>query len=221
MTFLCRSQHLVAHVSLVILIAMTCVSQATGGHELCVVGCTPYVDPFHPFHGVEKYKAMARELADTCDIVVHIGDTKPGETMGCNETIMTRSVHMLVDAGASIVLYAPGDNEVTDCHRLGSAPVGKRYPSDILKASNARQFLIDDLNIGSGFDVTGNHEVYGHNLGTHKNPATCHETGNNCLSYSCDFDKYIEMDHYAVATLEVLGNHWYLDVSGKCGSSAP
>jgi hypothetical protein len=29
--------------------------------------------------------------------------------------------------------------------------------------------------------------------------------------YSCDFDKYYATDTFAVATLEVIGSHWYLD----------
>ena len=176
------------------------------------MGCTPYVDLFDPNNGINKYKALANELAETCDIVVHIGDTKPGKTMGCNETTMTRAVHILVDQGASIVLYAPGDNELNDCHRLQSAPVGNRYPSEIVKASEARQFLIDDLNLTSGYDITGTTQIESHEF-DFINPATCDSSGSNCSRYSCDFDKYIEMDNYSIATLEVIGGHWYLDVS--------
>jgi len=29
--------------------------------------------------------------------------------------------------------------------------------------------------------------------------------------YSCDFDKYVKLDNYAVATLEVIGSHLYLN----------
>ncbi|KAL7569875.1 hypothetical protein ACA910_008542 [Epithemia clementina (nom. ined.)] len=192
-------------------------SSAHAGDELCVVGCTPYVDPFDARHGIEKYRAMARELAATCDLVVHLGDTMPGNNIGCNETILTRSVHILVDAGAKTVLYAPGDNELSDCHRSKSAPEGQRYPSDIVKAIAARQFIIHDLNITSGYDITGTTPIHSHNLRNRKNPATCDENGDNCLPYSCEFDKYIEMDSYAVATLEVLGNHWYLDDNRASG----
>lgn len=187
---------------------------AQSGDELCVVGCTPYIDPFEPNNGIEKYKAMAREMAETCDVIVHVGDTKPGLKMGCNATVMTLGVQILADAGANILLYAPGDNEINDCHRMQSGPPDKRYPSEILKAADARQFLIDDLDLTSGMDVTGNVPVKNHDeLSQTDNPATCDENGKNCRKYSCDFDKYMEMDHFAIATLEVIGSHWYLDVS--------
>ena len=190
-----------------------CTLVVTGGSdELCVVGCTPYVDPSRNEDGIEKYRALAREMANTCDIVVHVGDTKPGHSMGCNETTMTQAVHILAEEGARIVLYAPGDNELNDCHRHKSAPPGQRYPSEIAKAARARQFLIEDLNLTSGYDVTGKVQVHSHAMPGVDNPATCYgESG--CMPYSCDFDKYIEMDDFSVATLEVIGSHWYLDVS--------
>ena len=81
---------------------------------LCVLGCTPYVDPYRPYAGILKYFALVEEMAETCDVIVHVGDTKPGN-MACNETLMTQAVHKLIDAVKrhdTLVLYAPGDNEI-------------------------------------------------------------------------------------------------------------
>jgi hypothetical protein len=45
---------------------------------LCVIGCTPYVDPSQPSHGIQKYWKLVQEMADTCQVIAHVGDTKPG-----------------------------------------------------------------------------------------------------------------------------------------------
>ncbi|KAL7570858.1 hypothetical protein ACA910_018923 [Epithemia clementina (nom. ined.)] len=202
------------------LVPMMVMAANKKGDELCVVGCTPYVDFVDPASGMDKYRALARELAETCAIVVHTGDTKPGQFMGCNATTLTHALHILADeAKVPILLYAPGDNELHDCHRLQSARPGQRIPSEFVKAAEARQFLVDDLRLrSSGYDITGTTPVVSHDSMRRKlNPATCDDTGNHCQPYSCDFDKYLEMDHYAVATLEVIGSYWYLDDERKNG----
>mmetsp|Transcript_37429 Transcript_37429/g.77641 ORF Transcript_37429/g.77641 Transcript_37429/m.77641 type:complete len:410 (-) Transcript_37429:1486-2715(-) len=206
-------------VTLVVLLLLATSAAAVPSQDLCVVGCTPYVDQSKPFHGMEKFRALAADMATSdCAIIVHLGDTKPGKTMGCNATTMTTAVHILAQEGAPILLYAPGDNEINDCHRLQSNP-HDQYPTEFVKASDARQFLVQDLQLNSGFDVTGNVPVISHNrLNQVDNPATCNDQGQDCqATYSCDFDKYIAMEDYAVATLEVIGSHWYLDDERNAG----
>lgn len=185
----------------------------SGKDGLCVVGCTPYVDPSRSDGGIEKYHALIEEMARTCDVIVHVGDTKAGRAP-CNETLMTYAVHSLIRAGKdhdTLVLYAPGDNELNDCHRHASAPENDRVPSQIVKAVDARDFLLSDLNVNSKMDLTGTYPVQQHTK-HEANLATCLETDESCRPYSCDFDKYVEFDDFAVATLEVIGSHWYLDV---------
>jgi hypothetical protein len=231
---------------------------------LCVIGCTPYVDPSQPNHGIQKYWKLVQEMADTCQIIAHVGDTKPGtirvcvkkglakrntecccscccflslyqclrfslnaaaltlrQTSGrmpCTEDIVTASVRYMVDQGnrtGALVLYAPGDNELSDCyqHAASAVPSSTLSPMDIVRAADAREFIIQDLRLNSGQDLTGNFAVVNHDMSDRMNRATCDENGNNCKPYSCDFDKYVEVDNYAIATLEVIGSHWYLDVS--------
>ena len=54
---------------------------------LCVVGCTPYVNPEDESAGILKWKTLVEEMAESCDIMVHVGDTKAGAAP-CNEEIM-------------------------------------------------------------------------------------------------------------------------------------
>lgn len=186
-----------------------------GRNGLCVIGCTPYVDPTRTNSGLEKYAKLVEEMAQTCDAMVHVGDTKAGKAP-CNSTLMTHAMHTLIDAGKrhqTLVLYAPGDNELNDCHRHQSAPPSRRQPSEFVRAVDARQFMVQDLQVNSGQDLTGLYPVEQH-VKTQDNLATCLPgSGEPCRPYNCDFDKYIELDDFAVATLEVIGSHWYLDVS--------
>lgn len=177
-------------------------TEELGSGGLCVIGCTPYVDPTKEDHGILKYKALVEDMAEKCDVLVHVGDTKPGK-MACNRTLMTNSVHILAAAAASkgkLALYSIGDNESCDCHRHGSEGV----PSEIYKAQEARQYLIDDLNLRRRRDLTGQYRVIDHRAVSKKYG----EASN--ITYDCAFNKYVPFDNYAVATLEVIGSYWYL-----------
>ena len=63
-------------------------SKSSGG--LCVVGCTPYVDPSDDAKGILKWNALVQEMAENCDIMVHVGDTKAGAAV-CNKDLMVSS----------------------------------------------------------------------------------------------------------------------------------
>ena len=54
---------------------------------LCVVGCTPYVNPDDETSGILKWEKLVEEMAESCAIMVHVGDTKAGAAP-CNENIM-------------------------------------------------------------------------------------------------------------------------------------
>lgn len=178
------------------------VQSQSAPQPLCVIGCTPYVDLSEPDHGVRKYEALVRDMASNCEVLVHVGDTKPGK-MACNRTLVTESIHILRRAaGGKPVLYAPGDNELNDCHR-------HEKWSDFLRASDARDFVVHDLKLAQARDITGLHAVEKHEL-----PGSVPGTNK---PYRCDFDTYLEMNNYAVATLEVIGSHYYLGDERKKG----
>ena len=187
-------------------------NEFTGANGLCVIGCTPYIDfsdPQDASTGIRKYERLVEDLVKDCDVIVHAGDTKPG-SMPCNRTLMTWSVHRLrqeAEEQGKLLLYAPGDNELNDCHRFASQ-AGDPVPADIYKAADARQYLIDNLELNSGLDLTGIFGVENHDMSHKVVPGTSQP-------HSCDFDKYVELDNYAVATLEVVGSHYYLDDERK------
>jgi hypothetical protein len=54
---------------------------------LCVIGCTPYVNPYDDAQGILKYEALVKDMSENCDIMVHVGDTKAGAAV-CNSDLM-------------------------------------------------------------------------------------------------------------------------------------
>jgi hypothetical protein len=169
---------------------------------LCAIGCVPYVNPADPASGILKYAALVDEMAQKCEIIVHVGDTKAGAAP-CNKDLMTGPLKTLAAAAAkygTMALYSVGDNELNDCHRDGSKVPPKA--TDFYKAADARAFLISDMSLNNGKDLTGAFDVAQHTLA-----GTIPGTSS---PYTCDFDKYVETDTYAVATLEVMGSFWYL-----------
>ncbi len=81
--------------------------------EIVVLGDAPYGEP------AEVY-APFRTLIDTIDaaepdLVIHVGDTKSGGTQ-CSDEMLGDQLAFL-QSFAAPVIYTPGDNEWTDCHR--------------------------------------------------------------------------------------------------------
>lgn len=73
-----------------------------------------------PYGNPEDVYAPYQTLIDTVNarapvLVVHVGDTKSGSTE-CSDQMLDDQLGFL-NAFAAPVLYTPGDNEWTDCHR--------------------------------------------------------------------------------------------------------
>jgi len=96
------------------------------------VGDTPYDDA-----GVRLFPVLAEEIARAdVDFVVHIGDVKSSGTP-CSDSLVAARIGDLSALGHPVV-YVPGDNEWTDCHRASegaAAPLerlaylrGQAYP---------------------------------------------------------------------------------------------
>jgi hypothetical protein len=108
-------------------------------NAVCVIGCTPYVNPADPNKGINKFKALVDDMTDNCDVIVHNGDTKAGSAP-CTKSLMTEPLHIIADAAKAkgvAFIYAIGDNENNDCHRDGSkvctftcmyTPLSSYYP---------------------------------------------------------------------------------------------
>jgi hypothetical protein len=169
-------------------------------NAVCFLGCTPYVDPYDGEKGLNKYKALVEDMADNCDLIMHLGDTKAGSAP-CDKKVMTDPLHILVDAAkakGTAVMYTVGDNECNDCHRDGS----KVPPRDaeIYRADEARQFLLTDMGMDANpeKDLTGVYAVEAH----YKNGTIPGTT----KPYSCDFDKLVLTKDAVVISIEMPGS---------------
>ena len=65
---------------------------------------------FAPFEAL-----LASIDAATPDVTIHVGDIKGGGTPCDDDTILRQRDYM--DGLAGAVVFTPGDNEWTDCHR--------------------------------------------------------------------------------------------------------
>lgn len=79
--------------------------------HFAVIGDVPYGSD-----QIAKFPAWIGEInAATPEFTVHVGDIKNGST-ACTDDYIT-SIRSVFDTVASPLIYTPGDNEWTDCHR--------------------------------------------------------------------------------------------------------
>lgn len=81
--------------------------------RIFALGDMPYGEPaeVNPL-----FEALIAELnRREGDLAIHIGDTKSGGTP-CSDEMLAQQ-HSYLDSFAAPLLYTPGDNEWTDCHR--------------------------------------------------------------------------------------------------------
>ncbi|MEI7786657.1 MAG: hypothetical protein WCK08_19890 [Betaproteobacteria bacterium] len=108
--------------------------------EFVALGDLPYGDP-------AKVGAPYRALIDSINRVqpafsIHVGDFKSGSTACSNEEFQTQLKHFgLFDAP---LIYTPGDNEWTDCHRANN---GAHDPLERLAALRS-QFFPEGKSLG-------------------------------------------------------------------------
>lgn len=77
------------------------------------LGDAPYGEPAEVY---PLYEALIdRVNATGPDLVIHVGDTKSGSTP-CSDAMLEEQ-RAFLNRFAAPVLYTPGDNEWTDCHR--------------------------------------------------------------------------------------------------------
>lgn len=84
-----------------------------------------------PYDGVEAelFDQLVREVNADRDVsfVIHVGDIKGGEP--CSDDVLSQRFHQIATFRAPVV-YTPGDNEWTDCHRVG---MGEFHPVERLE----------------------------------------------------------------------------------------
>ena len=84
---------------------------ATTATRFALIGDTPYGEA-----EVDGPNEVLRHAAGDSDFVVHVGDIKSG-LESCDDELLQRRLAAL-RASARPLVYVPGDNEWTDCHRV-------------------------------------------------------------------------------------------------------
>lgn len=154
--------------------------QAIGPIAFAVIGDGPY--------GVNKeaaYDRLIKTINNDPDVrfVIHVGDIKSGSAECTNERLQRRFEQLQQIKTA--LIYTPGDNEWTDCHRESS---GSWHPLERL--SFVRQLFFPNPGMTTG-----------------QNPRPVHTQADNP-----DFAKYVENalfveNDVVISTIHVVGSN--------------
>lgn len=118
-----------------ILPLMFAVTPATADLRVIAMGDMPYGPPAKIY---PLFEALIGKINDAKpDLVIHVGDIRGGRTT-CDDVILDQQ-RVYMDQIDAPVIYTPGDNEWTDCHR-GS--LGDFKPLERL--SHLRKTFFDD-----------------------------------------------------------------------------
>ena len=72
-----------------------------------------------PYGPHEEFAALIDKInTQSLAFTIHVGDIKSGSTVCADETFL--SVRQLFDQFDRALIYTPGDNEWTDCHRVNN-----------------------------------------------------------------------------------------------------
>jgi hypothetical protein len=92
---------------------LTAYSAHADGFKFVALGDNPYGAPAEVYPSFEVLIKTINERAPA--FAVHIGDTKSGSTP-CDNAMLDQQLKYM-NTFASALIYTPGDNEWTDCHR--------------------------------------------------------------------------------------------------------
>jgi Calcineurin-like phosphoesterase len=105
-----------------------------------VIGDMPYTsEQLAAFQGFLN----AMSVDPRFHLVVHLGDIKSGSTACTDE--YTRAIRDALNSYAGALVYTPGDNEWTDCHRNSSDP---KNPAERLEFLRAKFFFTPGITLG-------------------------------------------------------------------------
>ncbi len=104
--------------------------RGSGGYTFAVIGDLPYGDPAAAaFPGVVDRINADRDL----ELIAHLGDIKSGSTV-CSDEYFS-FVRGQFDRFTEPLIYTPGDNEWTDCHRPTNGPYNPLERLDAIRAT--------------------------------------------------------------------------------------
>jgi hypothetical protein len=111
--------------------------QPAGPSTLAVIGDTPYGQP-----QIDNFPNDVAEInADPkVRLVVHLGDIKNGSSL-CDTSYFER-IRADFDGFADPLVYTPGDNEWTDCHRANN---GGYWPAGPVLNGDTRPARLDEI----------------------------------------------------------------------------
>ena len=116
-------------------------NQAAADLRVIAIGDMPYGAPDRSY---PPFEALIGEInAAKPDLVIHVGDIRGGRTT-CEDAILDRQ-RVYMDQIAAPVIYTPGDNEWTDCHR---SSLGGYQPLERL--SHLRRTFFDEPGMSLG-----------------------------------------------------------------------
>lgn len=101
------------HLAISLLTALACGTAAGQSFDFVALGDLPYGSPEKAY---PSYRALIQTINQIQpEFSIHVGDIKSGSTQCSDQELLNQREHFGMYAGA--VVYTPGDNEWTDCHR--------------------------------------------------------------------------------------------------------
>jgi len=109
--------------------AQRTVAPAAGSFSFALVGDVPYSAAAEP-----RFERMLQQIGDQPSIrfVLHAGDLK-GSDEPCSDELLRRRLAQLQAVNKPLV-YTPGDNDWTDCHRAGAGGHAPLERLDVLRS---------------------------------------------------------------------------------------
>jgi hypothetical protein len=135
-----RSHRFLVPLALVLVLASASLVGADPGEkahrrfEFALIGDAPYTPPEEA-----QFENLIDEInREKMAFTLHIGDIQGGRTP-CTDEILERNLRYF-DSFERPVVYTPGDNEWTGCHRTGGDPLARLARVRAVLASRSRSF---------------------------------------------------------------------------------
>lgn len=169
--------------------AVTClVASATGATAkaddaitIAAIGDVPYVPQVagRQIWPNPDFEALIADINDAeVDYTIHIGDIKAGGTL-CEDAVYENMYSYFANHFESPLVYSPGDNEWTDCHRTSNGTYDPFERLNFLRAT----FFPDNKTLGQNrIAVNQGKGIYVENLAWRDKPAmfiSIHQPGTN------------------------------------------
>lgn len=149
--------------------------QGQGPFEFALIGDTPYIVSNAPGAEYPPFDRLVEAINHDNKIrwVLHAGDIKNGSTLCSDEMFLDRLARL--NRLEKPLLYTPGDNEWTDCHRINN---GQYQPLERLARLRQIFFPVPGLTLGG---VPMQVESQGRLPGTEEFPENVRWTHNRVL----------------------------------------